>query len=173
MQGTKLPRAKLWIAGVSTLAILMGCEAQPVKQEAATGNEYKYPAPPKEQHEKAQRAEQNQAVLQGASVDQAKPADATADQVPPIGEGGIVSATPAAEVDQFAGAQATTQSAQAPSYSGIDRTRGSEYAPQAIPGEGEKYIATNDSAVKQVANLEERVSTFSIDVDTGAYSNVR
>ena len=42
---------------------------------------------------------------------------------------------------------------------------------QPIPGEGENYIATSDSAVKQAA--VEQVSTFSIDVDTGAYSNVR
>jgi Ca-activated chloride channel family protein len=44
-------------------------------------------------------------------------------------------------------------------------------AGQLIPGEGENYIATSDSAVKQAA--VEQASTFSIDVDTGAYSNVR
>ncbi len=39
MQGTKLTRAKLWIAGVSTIAILVGCEAEPVKEQAANSNE--------------------------------------------------------------------------------------------------------------------------------------
>ncbi len=42
MQGTKLPRkspgAKLWIAGVSTIAILLGCETEPVKEQAANSN---------------------------------------------------------------------------------------------------------------------------------------
>ena len=41
-----------------------------------------------------------------------------------------------------------------------------------IPGEGENYIATDESPVKQVAEAD-GLSTFSIDVDTGAYSNVR
>src|SRR4029450_11503011 len=53
MQGTKLPRAKLWIAGVSTLAILMGCEAQPVKEQAANGNEYKVPSQSKAEGDQA------------------------------------------------------------------------------------------------------------------------
>ncbi|MGH6891459.1 MAG: VWA domain-containing protein, partial [Dongiaceae bacterium] len=40
-----------------------------------------------------------------------------------------------------------------------------------IPGEGENYLAIGESPVKQVA--EAPVSTFSIDVDTGAYANIR
>ena len=40
-----------------------------------------------------------------------------------------------------------------------------------IPGEGENYAAIEQSTIKQVA--EAPVSTFSIDVDTGAYANVR
>ena len=35
MQGSKLPAARLWIAGVSTVAILLGCDAQPLKDQAA------------------------------------------------------------------------------------------------------------------------------------------
>ena len=54
---------------------------------------------------------------------------------------------------------------------GAFRQRGDHFAPQPIPGEGENYIATGDSPVKQVAL--EQSSTFSIDVDTGAYSNIR
>lgn len=50
------------------------------------------------------------------------------------------------------------------------------YAPQAtyvppIPGAGETYAAIDEGQVKQV--VEAPVSTFSIDVDTGAYANVR
>ncbi len=51
------------------------------------------------------------------------------------------------------------------------RQRADLFSPPPIPGEGENYIATTDSPVKQVA--EAQVSTFSIDVDTGAYSNIR
>lgn len=40
-----------------------------------------------------------------------------------------------------------------------------------LPGEGETYAAIDESPIKQVA--EAPVSTFSIDVDTGAYANVR
>jgi len=40
-----------------------------------------------------------------------------------------------------------------------------------IPGEGENYAGIDDYPVKQV--VEAPVSTFSIDVDTGAYANVR
>jgi Ca-activated chloride channel family protein len=40
-----------------------------------------------------------------------------------------------------------------------------------VPSEGEKYAGIEESAIKEVA--EAPFSTFSIDVDTGAYSNVR
>ena len=39
MQGSKVPAARLWIAGVSTVAILLGCEAQPLKDQAANSNQ--------------------------------------------------------------------------------------------------------------------------------------
>jgi Ca-activated chloride channel family protein len=154
MQGTKLPGAKLWIAGVSTLAILLGCEAQPVKQEAANGNEYKYPSPSAAESGQAKVVTGDRTRLQdGAALGQAVPA-------------GTPEAEPYGEVAQ---AQAVPQ---APSFSSaeIDYSRAGSYTPP-LPGEGENYIATSDSAVKQVA--VEQVSTFSIDVDTGAYSNVR
>lgn len=149
MQGTKLPRAKLWIAGVSTLAILMGCEAQPVKQEVANGAEYK-----RVDGGQAKVAAQDQRALQeGAALGQAAPA---APEAAPYGEV----------------AQATPPAAAVPSYgvSKVDNSRAQSVAPP-IPGAGENYIATSDSAVKQAA--VDQVSTFSIDVDTGAYSNVR
>src|SRR4029453_9358143 len=118
MQGTKLPRAKLWIAGVSTLAILMGCEAQPVKQEAANGAEYKYPS-----ESKAKSGEvvtQDQAMRQeGAALGQAAPA-----------------ATPEAEpYGEIAQAQVAPQAAQAPGHSApmeIDITQGADYSAQPI-----------------------------------------
>jgi Ca-activated chloride channel homolog len=157
MQGTKLPGAKLWIAGVSTIAILLGCEAQPVKQEAANGNEYKYPSQSAAEGGQAKVVTGDQARLQeGAALGQAAPA-------------GAPEAKPYGEV-----AQAVPQAAPASSFSSqeIDYSRAQSYAPP-IPGEGENYIATSDSPVKQVANEQERVSTFSVDVDTGAYANVR
>lgn len=65
-----------------------------------------------------------------------------------------------------------------------DLLQGGAYAPPAasvppaeiaqglvLPGEGENYAAIDDYPVKQV--VEAPVSTFSIDVDTGAYANVR
>ncbi|HKP24223.1 MAG TPA: VWA domain-containing protein [Dongiaceae bacterium] len=171
MQGTKLPRAKLWIAGVSTLAILMGCEAQPVKQEAATGNEYKADGG------QAKVVTQGQATSQEATLAQATPPAA-----PGVAGNGETepqaAAAPAApaEVDQLAGAsvgQRQTQVSPASSYSDAEvkyMQQGAVFG-QPLPGEGEKYLATSDGAVKQVA--AEPVSTFSIDVDTGAYSNVR
>ena len=147
MQGTKLPGARLWIAGVSTIAILLGCETEPVKEQAANGNEAKV-------------VTQDQARLRdGAALGQAAPA--AAPEAEPYGE--------------VAQAQAVPQAAQAPSYSSpmeVDFSRADRIAPP-IPGEGENYIATGESPVKQVAKAEERISTFSIDVDTGAYSNVR
>src|SRR5689334_15077197 len=36
MQGSKLPLTRLWIAGVSSVAILVGCESEPVKETANT-----------------------------------------------------------------------------------------------------------------------------------------
>jgi Ca-activated chloride channel family protein len=159
MQGTKLPRAKLWIAGVSTLAILMGCEAQPVKQEAANGNEYKYPTESKAKSAETTVAKQDQATLQeGAALGQATPA--ATPEAEPFGDVAQAQAVPPA-------------AAQAPSSSmEIDFTRGNDFA-QPVPGEGENYISAGDNPVKQVADEQQRVSTFSIDVDTGAYSNVR
>ena len=34
MQGTKLPRSKLWIAGVSSVAILAGCGSETLRDNA-------------------------------------------------------------------------------------------------------------------------------------------
>ncbi|NJM91771.1 MAG: VWA domain-containing protein, partial [Rhodospirillaceae bacterium] len=106
---------------------------------------------------------------------EAKKAEPEAAASPVFGEGGIAApAAPPAEVDQFADAQ--TQAAQAPANSGAMQVGLSQQGAvfgQSVPGEGENYIATGESPVKQVANAEDRVSTFSIDVDTGAYSNVR
>ena len=170
MQGTKLTRAKLWIAGVSTLAILAGCEAQPIKEQAANGNR---PA----------GEESSATARQGAIVVEAVPptadmsvasnqAKTKADAI----QGGLTTpAAPAAEVDQLAAGQGLTQAAPASAYSDAEvkfRQQGAALG-QPIPGEGENYIATGESPVKQVADAEQRVSTFSIDVDTGAYSNVR
>ncbi|HJT14935.1 MAG TPA: VWA domain-containing protein [Dongiaceae bacterium] len=169
MQGTKLTRAKLWIAGVSTIAILAGCETEPVKQQAANGNR------PKAEEERSAAAQGQQGAIVVDAVPMAdmsvapKTAKTKADAV----QGGLaVPAAPAAEIDQLAGAaQGAPVIGIAPSPGEAFRQRGDHFAPAPLPGEGENYIATSDSAVKQVA--VEQVSTFSIDVDTGAYSNVR
>ncbi len=169
MQGTKLPRAKLWIAGVSTVAILLGCEAQPVKEQAANSN-------------KARQSRRPQPIQGAARGSRKKPSQATwAPQAAAV--------IPDAEVAQ-GGAQApaprlarSTSSARAAeradymtapaAHCGCDgrSCRAGATSSQPIPGEGENYIATTESPVKQAA--VEQVSTFSIDVDTGAYSNVR
>ena len=171
MQGTKLPRAKLWIAGVSTLAILMGCEAQPVKQEAANGarlsaEEGRSDAAQGQQSATAPAAIPVEPVQMGDTSIAPKEAKTKAQAV----QGGLDAAAPAAEIDQFAAGQAAPASAYSDAQ--VNFQQGTVFA-QPLPGEGENYIATSDSPVKQVADKEQRVSTFSIDVDTGAYSNVR
>ena len=172
MQGTKLPgksrSGKLWVAGVSVLAILADCEAQPVKQEAANGSRPRA----EEERPAAARGQQGAIVVEAVPMADMSAAPKEAKTKAEAAQGGLaVPAAPAAEVDQLAGA------AQGAPILGIDastgeayRQRGDHFA-QPVPGEGENYIATSDSAVKQVA--VEQVSTFSIDVDTGAYSNVR
>src|SRR5688500_7988144 len=171
MQGTKLTRAKLWIAGVSTLAILLGCETEPVKEQAANSNATTYPAQPKEEGGEAK------VITRDAVAPQASPAApygeiaqgaVPASPAPPAASSEsviIVQGMPDAEYDQLAQQGALAGNA------GAFRQRGDHFAAPPLPGEGENYIATSDSAVKQVA--VEQTSTFSIDVDTGAYSNVR
>src|SRR5688500_15277763 len=172
MQGTKLPGAKLWIAGVSTLAILLGCETEPVKEQAANSNASTYPAESKAKGDQAKLVTQGQVARQDATHAQATPPAAPAESAV-FGEGGLVApAAPAAEVDQLAGAaQGAPAMGLYPTTGGEAYRQRGDYFAQPVPGEGENYIATSDSAVKQVA--VEQTSTFSIDVDTGAYSNVR
>jgi Ca-activated chloride channel family protein len=141
MQGTKLPGSRLWIAGISTAAILLGCEGQPLREEAANAN---------------QPTAQEEVKVDAAGLKKKEPLTA----------GGIApQAAPA------------PQSYAAPNLgmAGATRADMALYPPQAVvppmPGEGENYIATGESPVKQVAQAP--VSTFSIDVDTGAYANVR
>jgi Ca-activated chloride channel family protein len=93
---------------------------------------------------------------------------------------GALATPPAApaEADVLAGAsvgQRQAQASPASSYSDAEVKyiqQGAVFG-QPLPGAGENYIATSDNPVKQVADEAQRVSTFSIDVDTGAYSNVR
>jgi Ca-activated chloride channel family protein len=175
MQRSKLPGSRLWIAGVSTAAILLGCEAQPVKENAANSN---------------QPSTQEEAKAAGGRVDQG----AIAVEAVPIAP----QAAPVPQYDQMAGAPLGKPKAEeAPAYGmapaspsaefkmnqggahlgaaspavGDYRSRADAIVTPLIPGQGENYIATSDSAVKQVAQAP--VSTFSIDVDTGAYSNIR
>ncbi|HET6621411.1 MAG TPA: VWA domain-containing protein [Dongiaceae bacterium] len=129
-----MPAARLWIAGVSTVAILLGCEAQPLKDQAANSNQ---PAA----HEEAKVK----------SDDAKKPVQAVAPQA-------AIAPPQAQAYEQMAGASVGSP------VLGI--------APMPlIPGEGENYLPNEESPIKQVA--EAPVSTFSIDVDTGAYANVR
>jgi Ca-activated chloride channel family protein len=177
MQGTKLPRAKLWIAGVSTLAILMGCEAQPVKQEAANGAELKRT---EGERSAVAQGQQNATVTEAIPVEPVPMGDISvapkeAKTKAQVAQGALATpAAPAAEVDQLAAGQGMTQAAPASAYSDAEvRFQQGAVFGQPLPGEGEKYIANGDNPVKQVADEAQRVSTFSIDVDTGAYSNVR
>jgi Ca-activated chloride channel family protein len=158
MQRSKLPGSRLWIAGVSTVAILLGCEAQPIKEEAANSN-------------RADTQEEAKADAAGLKKKEAVTAGAIAPQ-----------AAPAPEFDRMAGAAATQSLQGAPGH-GIAPASPSDgalmqgYAVpgqpviQPAPGEGENYLVVNDGPAKQVAEVP--VSTFSIDVDTGAYANVR
>lgn len=172
MQGSKLPRAKLWIAGVSAAAILVGCEAQPVDNQAANTNQSK------SQAERAVDVDVGSALQEGSATAKVKsPADkkneATTEGMalsPPAAQaqGGQL-----AEIDQSS--QATPAAVLAPaadmSFNDAEvRFQRSAVAP-VVPGEGENYIGSDDNPIKEVALTP--VSTFSIDVDTGAYSNVR
>ena len=172
MQGTKVSGTKLWIAGVSTLAILAGCEAQPIKEQAANGNRPSI------------REESSTADMSVAHKDAKAKADASQGAVvlaaPPYGQlaepqAVAAPAAPAAEYDQLAGAAAGQAAPSGSPILGIDSSAGEAFRQRGgylvQPGEGENYIANGVSPVKQVA--AERVSTFSIDVDSGAYSNVR
>jgi Ca-activated chloride channel homolog len=175
MQGTKVSRTKLWIAGVSTLAILAGCEAQPIKEQAANSNATPYPAEANAKGDQTKLVTQDQGARQEATVAHATPPAA---EPQPYGAGGIAApAAPAPEVDQLAGNSVSQAAPRGVPILGIDapgsgayRQRGDHFV-QPVPGEGENYIANGVSPVKQVA--VEQVSTFSIDVDSGAYSNVR
>jgi len=163
MQGSKLPGARLWIAGVSTALILIGCEAQPVKEQAANTNQSTYPA--------KSEAESTAELSAGVAPSPAREAKVVTDQSQlagaAVGQPQTAPAAPAAEINQNAQSGALMGA-----FSSADlRQRADFQATQIIPGEGENYIATSDSPVKQVA--EAPVSTFSIDVDTGAYSNIR
>jgi Ca-activated chloride channel family protein len=179
MQGTKLPRAKLWIAGVSTLAILVGCEAQPIKEQAANGNDRT-----RQESSAAAQGQQDAKVVEAIPVEPVSAADAGVAPSPAKTKAeavqGALATPPAApaEADVLAGAsvgQRQAQASPASSYSDAEVKyiqQGAVFG-QPLPGAGENYIATSDNPVKQVADEAQRVSTFSIDVDTGAYSNVR
>jgi Ca-activated chloride channel family protein len=169
MQGSKHPRAKLWIAGVSTAAILLGCEAEPIKQQAAN-DQLSTAEEAKVKTDGAKRERQDAA--QAAVAPQAVPAVPYGN----VAQGALMApASPASEIDMSAGAAAPAEYAPAPASSVPPLngafTDSTVWIQPIIPGESENYIATADSPVKQAAL--EQFSTFSIDVDTGAYSNVR
>jgi Ca-activated chloride channel family protein len=141
--------------GVSTVAILLGCEGQPIKEEAANSNRA-------DTQEEAKRNTTGGPSAQGAIEVEAAPiADATL--APKTAKQG----TKAEPAPAYGFAPASPESgALLQGNAASDR----EIA-QPTPGEGENYLVVNDGLVKQVA--QEPVSTFSIDVDTGAYANVR
>jgi len=154
MQGSKHSGKRLWLTGVSTALVLFGCEAQQLGKESANSNQNAYPTKPKSEDE-AKVVAQGQAMPQGAVAPQTAGAPAPMAEVDAL-QGGAV-ATPATDqalLGQSAGAGFLAERAQV-----------------VAPGEGENYAAIEESAIKQVA--EAPVSTFSIDVDTGAYANVR
>ena len=134
MQGTKLTRAKLWIAGVSTIAILLGCETEPVKEQAANGNR---PAG-EESRATAQRQPDAIAVETVPMADmsvahnQAKTkADAIQGAVQAEPAYGAAPASPTAEHDQLAQQGALAGNA------GAFKQRGDYFATPPLPGEGE------------------------------------
>src|SRR5688572_9208489 len=136
MQGTKLPRisrgAKLWIAGVSTLAILLGCETEPVKEQAANGNR---PAGEESSATTRQGAVAVEAVPPMADMGVArKEAKTKADAI----QGGLATpAVPAAEVDQLAGAaQGAPAMGLYPTTGGEAYRQRGDYFAQPVPREG-------------------------------------
>ena len=148
MQGSKHLRAKLWIAGVSTAAILLGCESEPIKQQAAndqlsTAEEVKA----KTGTDKRERQDAAQATV----APQAAPSLPYGD----VAQGAVMApASPAAEIDMSAGAAAPAEYV-APPASYVPPVNGALMGGaawnQPIPGEGENYIATTESPVKQAA----------------------
>src|SRR6185295_16906622 len=98
MQGSKLPGARLWIAGVSTALILIGCEAQPVKEQAANTNQSTYPAKSK--------AESTAELSAGVAPSPAREAKVVTDQSQLAGaavaQPQTAPAAPAAEINQNA-----------------------------------------------------------------------
>jgi Ca-activated chloride channel family protein len=159
MQRSKQPASRLWIAGVSTALVLFGCEAQ---QNSANYNQQAtkpdYPVVPE-----AVPVEPVPADASAATRDAQEKTKAEA--VQPMQEASAFQAPAGAEMKRVT----NPAPAASPTMGGAMFGQGGVYAP--IPGEGENYAAIDESSVKQVA--EAPVSTFSIDVDTGAYSNVR
>jgi Ca-activated chloride channel family protein len=149
MQRSKHSARRLLLASAATALVLFGCEAQQATKEQAANNPATYPAKQKSEGERKVVAEGN-AAPQGV-VAPASPAEAD------IMQDASGLASPAADQAVF-GATAGFQGSD-PRFQSI------------MPGEGENYAAIEESAIKQVA--EAPVSTFSIDVDTGAYANVR
>src|SRR5262245_26702647 len=94
MQSSKLPASRLWIAGVSTALILVSCEGEPMKDQAANSNQAMVQEEAKTKAE-ADKKVQGQAAPQayrqsGPVIDIAPPASpiAGAFQAPSIpGEG--------------------------------------------------------------------------------------
>src|SRR6185436_1088193 len=148
MQGSKHSARRLLLASAATALVLFGCEAQQANQEqAANSNLLADPAKSKAEGD-AKAVNQGSAASQGAVMPQAAPAYDVA-QSQALNAPASTAERSAEAIGYFSGGVATP----------------------IVPGEGENYAAIDESTIKQVA--EAPVSTFSIDVDTGAYANVR
>ena len=149
MQRSKHSARRLLLASAATTLVLLGCEQRQVDQMSTTNNTAAYPAKSKSEDEK-------KVVVQGQAAPQ-----------------GAVAPAGSAEVDTAQGVSALQAPASSMPVIGLGGAfqAADRQAMPIIPGEGENYAAIEESSIKQVA--EAPVSTFSIDVDTGAYANVR
>lgn len=151
MQGSKHSARRLLLATAATTLVLLGCEQRQVDQMANTNNPATYPAKPQSEGER-------KVIVQESVAPQGAVAPSQSNNGPPIL--GISPPTPLA-------APASPSMNQATFDAGALGKRKVEI----MSGEGENYAAIEESSIKQAA--VEQVSTFSIDVDTGAYANVR
>jgi Ca-activated chloride channel family protein len=156
MQRSKHSARRLLLASAATALVLVGCEAQQASKEPAansngtvTGDQSSTAnatVPTEVDPAKAEKREQEGSSTASSALMQTEAGAAAAPQ-PAYPTIIINQAVPSAEHDAMA------------------------FASPPVPGEGENYAAIEESTIKQVA--EAPISTFSIDVDTGAYANVR
>ncbi|CAN4279745.1 VWA domain-containing protein [Pseudoxanthomonas sp. LjRoot125] len=152
------------------VAILAGCNSNPTAQQVPAGKT-DTPSPPTEAVV-AEAAADAAAAAAVASSDAERRERATLDSVVVTGarlsrqEKAAVAAPPA-----YAYAPPPPPAPASVGYLQANVIGGAAAYPQAQPANTEKYAERDDNPVRRT--LDEPVSTFSVDVDTGSYSNVR